>query len=142
MYASYFAGLTFTNALVHAGHALAHTMGAHFHTPHGVACATMLPGVTEWTAYNESRKVRMICECMGVQIPEDADYKEVGRIAKETIRAFVKKCGNPSPKELGIKLEDFLSIIPAAMNDMGLAICPYRMTADDVKEILIDAYDA
>ena len=33
----------------------------------------------------------------------------VGRIAKDTIRAFVKKCGNPSPKDLGIKLEDFLS---------------------------------
>ena len=142
MYASYFAGMTFTNALVHAGHALAHTMGAHFHTPHGIACAIMLPGVTEWTALNESKKVRMVCECMGVTIPEDADYKEVGRIAKETIRSFAKSVGNPSPKDLGISLEDFLSVVPLAMNDTGLALCPYRMTANDVKEIFIDAYDA
>lgn len=142
MYASYMAGMTFTNALVHAGHSLAHTMGAHFHTPHGVACAIMLPGVTEWAAYNETNKVRMICEAMGVDVPEDADYKEVGAIAKKTLRDFAKSVGNPNPKELGIALEDFLAIVPAAMNDTGLSICPYRMSSGDIQEIFTDAYDA
>ena len=60
--ASFFAGMAFTNALVHLGHSIGHSIGAVFHVPHGLACAFCLPEVIEYTARTESHKVRMICE--------------------------------------------------------------------------------
>ena len=63
--ASYFAGMAFTNALVHLGHSIGHTIGARFHVPHGLACAFCLPEVIEYTAWTEKEKVEMICEEMG-----------------------------------------------------------------------------
>lgn len=142
MYASYFAGMAFTNGLVHAGHAIGHTIGAKFHVPHGVACALNLPEVIAWTAYNESHKVRMICECMGVDVPEDATPAEIGQIAKDAIRSFCKLIGLPNAKELGIDLEKYLAIIPFAMQDTGLALCPYRMSPKDIAGFFNSSYEA
>ena len=70
MEASFFAGMAFTNALVHLGHSIGHTIGARFHVPHGQACAFCLPEVIEYTARTEKEKVIMICEAMGVNVPK------------------------------------------------------------------------
>ena len=38
---SMFAGMAFTNALVHVGHSIGHTLGAQFDIPHGIACVLL-----------------------------------------------------------------------------------------------------
>ena len=141
MYASYFAGMAFTNALVHSGHGIAHTIGACFHVPHGNACTMVLPEVIEWTAYNEAHKVRQILECMGVDCPEDMPKEEVGALARKTIRDFAKSVGMKGPDKYGISREQLLSIIPMIMQDTGLALSPHRMASGDLAKILGSAYD-
>ena len=141
--ASMFAGMAFTNALVHLGHCLGHAFGAQFDIPHGNACAVCLPEVIEWTARSESRKVRMICDCMGVSVPEDASWQETGALAKDTIRAFLKKVNMPANiKQLGISLEDAKKIVPLVNADTGLALCPYRITRSGIEKMIESAYNA
>ena len=140
--ASTYAGMAFTNGLVHVGHAIAHTLGAQFHIAHGLACAITMPEVIEYTARTEWKKVAMICECMGVTIAEDATSEEIGLKAKNAIREFLKSVGIPNLKELGLELEDVLKIAPLVTADSGMALAPYRLTAKGIAEILKSAYAA
>ena len=41
--AQYIAGMGFSNVGLGIAHSIAHTLSAHYDTPHGVACAMMLP---------------------------------------------------------------------------------------------------
>ena len=88
--ASMFAGMAFTNGFVHLGHSIGHTLGAHFHIPHGIACAVTLPEVIEYAAKTEYKKVRMICECLGAEVVRDATPEEIGATARKAIRSLMK----------------------------------------------------
>ena len=139
---SYFAGMAFTNALVHLGHSIGHTIGARFHVPHGLACAFCLPEVIEYTAWTEKEKVEMICEEMGVTVPEGADWKEVGALARDAIRALIKKVGLPNLEQSNIPLDELVKLAPMVTADTGFAIIPYRITAARVAEMFRSAYSA
>lgn len=140
--ASMFAGMAFTNALVHLGHSIGHTLGAKFHLPHGIACAVSLPEVIEYAAKTEYKKVAMICDCMGADVPENATPEEIGAIARITLRSLIKSIGISNIKELGIPLEALLKVAPLITADTGFALVPYRITAAKVTELLKSAYDA
>lgn len=142
MEASFFAGMAFTNGLVHLGHSIGHSIGAVFHVPHGLACSFCLPEVIEYTARTEKEKVEMICEAMGVDVPEDATWEEVGAIAKTAIRGLLKRVGLPNMEESGIPLDDLLKIAPMVTADTGFALIPYRITAARVAEMFRSAYSA
>lgn len=142
MNASMQAGMAFTNALVHVGHCIGHTIGAHYHIPHGLACATALPEVIEYTSKTEWKKVAMICECFGEEVPENATPEKIGALAKEILRKFFKSVDVPNMKELGLDLEGVLKLAPLITADSGFALAPYRITAKRVGEILEAAYSA
>ena len=140
--ASMFAGMAFTNGLVHLGHSIGHTLGAHFHIPHGLACGVTMPEVIEYAAKTEYKKVAMICECLGSELKEDATPEEIGATARQALRSFIKSVGIPNIKELGISLEDLMKVAPLVTADTGFALVPYRITAARVGELLKSAYDA
>jgi len=137
-----FAGMAFTNALVHLGHSIGHTLGAQFHLPHGIACAVTLPEVIEYAAKTEYKKVAMICDCMGADVPENATPEEIGAIARQALRSLIKSIGISNIKDLGIPLEAVLKVAPLITADTGFALVPYRITAAKVAELLKSAYDA
>lgn len=140
--ASSFAGMAFTNALVHLGHCIAHAFGANFHIPHGVACAATLPEVIEYTSKTEFKKVEMICEGLGVKVAEGATPEEIGAIARKALRSLIKSLEIPNIKESGISLEDALKMAPIITADSGMALAPYRVTTGQVAEIIKQAYNA
>lgn len=140
--ASMYAGMAFTNGLVHVGHSIAHTLGAQFHIPHGVACAITLPEVVEYASKSEHKKVRMICECLGVEVPEDATPEEIGVIGREGLRSFIKSVGIPNLEELGISLEAAMKVAPLVTADASMALAPYRIPASKVAEMLKSAHNA
>lgn len=140
--ASMFAGMAFTNAFVHVGHSIGHTLGAQFHIPHGIACAVTLPEVVEYAAKTEFQKVRMICECLGVEVAGDATPGEIGAAARQAVRLLLKSVDIPNLKELGIPLEAAMKVAPLVTADTGFALAPYRITAAKVAEMIKSAYDA
>ncbi len=140
--ASMFAGMAFTNGLVHIGHSIGHTLGSHFHIPHGIACAVILPEVAEYAAKTEYKKVRMICECLGVEVAEEATPQEIGAIARKAIRSLIKSVEITNLKGLGVSLEAAIKVAPLVTADTGFALVPYRITAAKVEEMIKSAYDA
>jgi alcohol dehydrogenase len=140
--ASMFAGMAFTNGLVHLGHSIGHTLGAHFHVPHGIACAVALPEVIEYASKTEHQKVRMICDCLGVEVSEDATPQEIGAIARNAIRSLLKSVDIPNIQELNIPLEAAMKVAPLITADTGFALVPYRITAAKVAEMIRSAYSA
>ena len=63
----YIAGMGFSNVGLGIAHSMAHTLGAVYDTPHGVACAMMLPIVMEYNANCTGEKYRKIARSMGVE---------------------------------------------------------------------------
>ena len=59
-------GMAFSNVGLGIAHSMAHTLGAVYDTPHGVACAMMLPLVMEFNQEATGDKFKYIAEAMGV----------------------------------------------------------------------------
>ena len=73
--ASYYGGLAFTRTSIGYVHAIAHTFGAYYRTPHGLANAIVLPHVLEFSKGSaESRLARLaeVIVCEGTSDREKA----------------------------------------------------------------------
>lgn len=63
--ASYYAGLAFTRTSVGYVHAIAHTFGAYYRTPHGLANAIVLPHVLAFSKGSAERPLARLAEMVG-----------------------------------------------------------------------------
>ena len=64
--AQYIAGQGFSNVGLGIVHSMAHSLGAVYDTPHGVANAILLPTIMEYNAPATGEKYREIARAMGV----------------------------------------------------------------------------
>lgn len=111
--ASAMAGLTFSNSQVHLGHAMGHSLGAIFPTPHGEAVGLLLKYITQYllndpSEPNESIEVysdlsKKLGWAKWDDNPKKAAYKVVDKISE--LQKEVDFATNL--KDLGIKKEDF-----------------------------------
>lgn len=92
-YAATIAGGAFNNALVCQGHALAHTMGAHWHIPHGVACAFSLPFAVMENAPAIPEKMKKLCTIIGIDSESELSGKELGKAVANAIAQYAHDIG-------------------------------------------------
>ena len=64
--AQYIAGMGFSNVGLGIDHAMAHTLSAHYDTPHGVACAMLLPIAMEFNKPVVAERLAEVAVAMGV----------------------------------------------------------------------------
>ena len=62
----YIAGMGFSNVGLGIDHAMAHTLSAHYDTPHGVACAMLLPIAMESNKPVAAKRLADVAVAMGV----------------------------------------------------------------------------
>lgn len=62
----YVAGMGFSNVGLGIDHAMAHTLSAHYDTPHGVACAMLLPIAMEFNKPVVAERLAQVAVAMGV----------------------------------------------------------------------------
>jgi alcohol dehydrogenase class IV len=139
--ASNFAGIAFNDALVHLGHAIAHSAGAKFHVTHGVFCALALPEVMKYAAAIDGTKVKIIGEAMGISFMGRESAEEIGEMVAEAIRNFIKMINIKSVKALGISRDDFIAITPMIFQDACYNFVPKEVTKEEVEAILGNIYD-
>ena len=82
----YIAGMGFSNVGLGIAHSMAHTLGAVYDTPHGVACAMMLPIVMEYNADCTGEKYREIARAMGVEGVDAMSQEEYRKAAVAAVR--------------------------------------------------------
>ena len=75
---------------------MAHTLGAVYDTPHGVACAMMLPIVMEYNAECTGERYREIARAMGVQGVDAMSQTEYRAAAIDAVRKLSEDVGIPA----------------------------------------------
>ena len=129
------AGFGFSNANLGLVHGIAHTLSAHFHLPHGVANATVLPYVMEYNA--ESCPEEMVELAKAINLPLSGDIEEDKYLLSKELLSMTKKVGIKTLSELGIKEDDFDMLANDVLKEPVLGFNPRQnVTKEDVIEIL------
>ncbi|MTI59947.1 MAG: iron-containing alcohol dehydrogenase [Firmicutes bacterium] len=139
--ASNFAGIAFNDALVHLGHAIAHSVGAKFHITHGIVCGLALPEVMKYTAEIKADKVKVVGKAMGINFAGNETGIEIGEKVAAEMRKFIKKVNIESFKELGVDREELIGTVEMVFNDACYQFVPRELSKDGVKTILAAMYD-
>ena len=74
--AAYLAGMAFTRAYVGYVHAIAHTLGGFYNTPHGLANAIILPYVLEYYGGTVHTPLAKLADLVGVSKPTDTNEQK------------------------------------------------------------------
>ena len=112
----YIAGMGFSNVGLGIAHSMAHTLGAVYDTPHGVACAMMLPIVMEYNADCTGEKYREIARAMGVKGVDDMSVEEYRKAAIDAVAQLSVDVGIPTKLE-AIKEDDLDFLAESAHAD-------------------------
>ena len=104
--ASYKAGFSFTRTGVGNIHAIAHTLGGLYNTPHGLANAVILPRVLDDYGKKVHRKLARLAICAGL-VPSDGVQSDMekARIFIDAVYAMNRRMGIPAEFDF-IKDED------------------------------------
>ena len=128
----YIAGMGFSNVGLGIVHSMAHSLGAVYDTPHGVANAILLPTVMEYNAPATGEKYRDIAKAMGVQGTESMTQEEYRKAAVDAVRQLSKDVGIPQDLKAIVKDEDVLFLSESAMADACRPGNPKDPTLDDI----------
>ena len=126
----YIAGMGFSNVGLGIAHSMAHTLGAVYDTPHGVACAMMLPIVMEYNQECTGVKYREIARAMGVKGVDDMTQEEYRKAAIDAVRQLSVDVGIPT-KVNGLKEEDLQFLAESAHADACAPGNPKEASVED-----------
>ena len=132
--AQYIAGMGFSNVGLGIAHSMAHTLGAVYDTPHGVACAMMLPIVMEYNAECTGEKYKEIARVMGVEGVDSMSQEEYRRAAVEAVRKLSADVGIPAKLE-ALKEEDLTFLAESAYADACRPGNPRDTNVEDLKDL-------
>ena len=126
-------GMAFSNVGLGIAHSMAHTLGAVYDTPHGVACAMMLPIVMEYNAETTGDKFKYIAEAMGVDTA-GMDQQAYRKAAVDAVRQLSVDVGIPT-KLSALKEEDLDFLAQSAYADACRPGNPRETNVEDLKEL-------
>ncbi|MCQ2442975.1 MAG: lactaldehyde reductase [Oscillospiraceae bacterium] len=124
-------GMAFSNVGLGIAHSMAHTLGAVYDTPHGVACAMMLPIVMEFNQEATGEKFKAIAEAMGVDTT-GMDQPTYRKAAIDAVRQLSVDVGIPTKLDK-LKEEDLEFLAQSAAADACTPGNPKDATIDDYK---------
>jgi lactaldehyde reductase len=130
----YIAGMGFSNVGLGIAHSMAHTLGAVYDTPHGVACAMMLPIVMEYNADCTGEKYREIARAMGVKGVDDMSVEEYRKAAINAVAQLSVDVGIPTKLE-AIKEDDLDFLAESAHADACAPGNPKDASVEDLKAL-------
>lgn len=132
--AEYIAGMGFSNVGLGIAHSMAHTLGAVYDTPHGVACAMALPIVMEYNAPETGEKYREIARAMGVAGVDDMSQDEYRAAAVAAVAKLGQDVGIPTKVD-GLKEDDLDFLSESAHADACAPGNPRDASVEDIKNL-------
>ncbi len=95
------AGIAFSNSSVALVHGMSRPIGAHFHVPHGLSNAMLLPAVTRYGLEAAPARYAAAARAMGFASTTEDDEAACERLAAE-LESLNRDLAVPSPGEFGI----------------------------------------
>ena len=127
--AQYVTAMAYSNVGLGIAHSMAHTLGAVYDTPHGVACAMMLPIVMEFNQETTGEKFKKIAEAFDVDTTgmTPGQYRKA---AIDAVRKLSEDVGIPTKLE-ALKEEDLPFLCESAAADACAPGNPRHATLED-----------
>jgi len=127
--AQYVTAMAYSNVGLGIAHSMAHTLGAVYDTPHGVACAMMLPIVMEFNKECTGEKYKAIAEAFGIDTT-GMDQETYRRTAIDAVQQLSVDVGIPTKLEK-LKEEDLPFLCESAAADACAPGNPKEATLAD-----------
>ena len=131
--AQYIAGMGFSNVGLGVDHSMAHTLSAHFDTPHGVACAMLLPIAMELNKPVVIERLAKVAVAMGVDTT-GMSTDEAADAAIAAVKQLSADVNIPHVCE-AMKADEIEVLAKDAMADACFPGNPREATLDDVIEL-------
>lgn len=133
----YVAGMGFSNVGLGIVHSMAHTLGAMYDTPHGVANAILLPTVMEYNAPATGEKYRDIAKAMGVEGTETMSVEEYRAAAVNAVKKLSADVGIPADLKEIVRAEDVDFLAESAFADACRPGNPRDTSVAEIKELFL-----
>ncbi|MBR3400652.1 MAG: lactaldehyde reductase [Parasporobacterium sp.] len=127
--AQYVTAMAYSNVGLGIAHSMAHTLGAVYDTPHGVACAMMLPIVMEFNKDFTGEKYKAIAEAFGVDTA-GMDQETYRKAAIDAVQQLSVDVGIPTKLEK-LKEEDLPFLCESAAADACAPGNPREASLED-----------
>ena len=138
--AAYKAGIAFSKSYVGYIHAVAHSLGGKYDTPHGLANAVILPHVLERYGPCVYRKLHELGIAAGVSLPGDSHETGAKKFI-QAVKELNRELGIPS-RLPGIQKEDIPALARHAEKEANpLYPVPRLMDREELAEIYLDIAD-
>ncbi len=143
--ASCLAGMAFNAVSLGVNHGIAHSLGAHFHIPHGRANGMLLPYVMWYNAGLDSNVDERVASRLANIAKRIGLQSFNSRIGAQNIvnklKAMQKELGIPlSLKDAGVEKSAYLEvkahIVKSALNDACTVTNPRKLEGKDIENIL------
>ena len=131
----YIAGMGFSNVGLGVDHSMAHTLSAYYDTPHGKACAILLPAVMAYNADYTGEKYKDIAKAMGVPDVDSMTQAEYRKAAVDAVRKLSEDVGIPSTLKGIVKEEDIPALAESAYADACRPGNPRDTSVEEIAEI-------
>ncbi len=129
------AGLAFSNAILGAAHAMAHSLGGERDSPHGECNAILLDHVIEFNLPASPERFERIAEAMGVDL-RGMDSAGKKKALLEKVRELKRAAGvDKVLTDIGIRIGDLPVLSKKALNDPCLVTNPRKANLRDLEVI-------
>jgi lactaldehyde reductase len=129
----YIAGMGFSNVGLGIDHSMAHTLSAHYDTPHGVACAMLLPIAMEFNKPVVTKRLAEVAVALGVDTKGMTD-DEAADAAIAAVRKLSEDVNIPKTCK-GLVEEDLDQLAKDALADACYPGNPREATPEQVKDM-------
>ena len=139
-YAQYIAGMGFSNVGLGIVHSMAHSLGAFFDKPHGLANAILLPHVLRFNGKVCPELFANMGRAFNLDMNNLSDEETVEKVA-DAVQELSKRLRIPQTlKEVGIPREMLPQLAAQAINDICTGGNPREVTVEDLIKIYEEAY--
>lgn len=139
MLGSTLAGIAFSNASVALVHGMSRPIGAHFHVPHGLSNAMLLPAITEYSLSAAPARYATCARAMGLARETDSDEVANTRLLAE-LRALNAELKVPTLAGFGVKESEFMALLPVMAEQALASGSPGNNPRVPAQEDIIDLY--
>ncbi|MBQ3079977.1 MAG: lactaldehyde reductase [Clostridia bacterium] len=131
----YIAGMGFSNVGLGIVHSMAHGLSALYDTPHGVACAIILPTGLEFNQEATGEKYKALAEAMGVENVSSMDQAAYRKAAIDAVKKLSADVGIPANLKGILKEEDIDFLSESAYADACRPGNPRDISLDEIKAL-------
>ena len=135
------AGIAFSNSSVALVHGMSRPIGAHFHVPHGLSNAMLLPAITAFSAPAAAERYAACARMMGVASDQEGDQSAAARLVEE-LRTLNRDLDVPSPEAYGIDRDKWQALLPVMIEQAFASGSPSNNPLIPTPEEMRDLYTA